>query len=212
MKILAFLVIFCAVASAEGLDTIVRDRVGAELPSNLGVAKVYAPAGYDAVDAKSVAVEVPRELRTGRASMKVTIKRKTLWVPVAIAPVSEVAIVRTALPAGSTIRANDIAIERRAIESSAPASPTSVVGSTTTRELAIGDAISSKDITLPRPLARGTQVQIQIRRGAVQVRGTGILELAARPGDAATARLAQTKTIVRGTLVAPATLVVGDSL
>jgi len=63
---------------------------------------------------------------------------------------------------------------------------------------------------LPPPLPRGTQIAIDVRRGAVRIRGTGTLELAARPGELATARIAATHVVVRGTLVAPATLVVGD--
>ena len=47
--------------------------------------------------------------------------------------------------------------------------------------------------------------------GAVHIRGTGTLEMSARPGELATARLAATRTVVHGRLVAPATLLVGEN-
>jgi flagella basal body P-ring formation protein FlgA len=219
MKSLVVILVLAGMAHADTLDEVVRDRVAAQLPENLGVAKVFAPAGYDHVDAAQVAVELPREVRAGRASMKVTVRHhgtaqrtaKTLWVPVAISARVDVAVAVVALPAGRAINAGDFTVERRAVDSScSPAPVASIVGASPVRDVAAGDPIIARDITLPRPLARGTQVSIEIHRGAVRVRGTATLELAARPGDAASARLAQTKTIVHGTLVAPATLVVGD--
>lgn len=197
-------------AHADTLEAVVRDRVGAQLPGNLGVAKVFAPTGYDHVEAAQISIELPREVRAGRASVKVTVRRKTLWVPVAISALVDVAVAVVALPAGRAIGAGDFTIERRALDNVAAAPIASIAGSTPIRELAAGDPIAARDVTLPRPLARGTQVTVEIRRGAVRVRGTATLELAARPGDAASARLAQNKTVVHGTLVAPATLVVGD--
>jgi hypothetical protein len=41
------------------------------------------------------------------------------------------------------------------------------------------------------------------------VRGSGVLESSARPGEPASARLTATRLVVHGTLIAPATLVVG---
>jgi flagella basal body P-ring formation protein FlgA len=73
-----------------------------------------------------------------------------------------------------------------------------------------GTVVAARDIALPPPLGRGTQVAVDVRRGAVHVRGTGTLEAAARPGDLASARLTATKLVVHGRLVAPATLIVGE--
>jgi len=232
MKSLLLLVALAGAAHADSLDAIIRAQVEPQLPAPLGVAKVFAPAGNYHPDA--VTVELPRELRAGRPSVKVTIsylalsrslaspsspdprslasgatgKRRILWVPVAIAVMADVAIVARPVAKGQPITAGDMTIERRA---GATQMPAGVVGSIATHDLAAGTQLAARDIALPPPLPRGTQVTVDVRRGAVHVRGTATLELAARPGDPATARLAHTRTLVRGTLVAPATVVVGDT-
>ena len=206
MKSLLVLVALAGAARADSLEAIVRAQVEPALPAPLGVAKVFAPAGNYYPGA--VTVELPRELRAGRPSVKVTIKHRAIYVPVAIAPMAEVATTARAIAKGQPITAGDVTIARRA---GATQMPAGVVGSIATHDLAAGSQIAARDITLPPPLPRGTQVTVDVRRGAVHVRGTAILELAARPGDPATARLAQTRALVRGTLVAPATLVVGES-
>jgi len=80
-----------------------------------------------------------------------------------------------------------------------------------THALAEGTPIQRDDVVLAPPLARGTAVAIEMRRGSVRVRGTATLEAAARPGQTAIVRVGQTRTLVRGLLVAPSTVVVGES-
>jgi len=210
---LAFLAVIASRVDAEPLDTVIRARLAPVLPAGLDVARVYLPAGLAALDPDpaSVAIELPRGLRAGRSSIKLTVRgRPTAWVPVAIAAVTDVAIAQRALAAGDVIGPDDLAIERRAVADLQPAQPAALIGATVTTQIAAGAAIAARDVALAPPLLRGTQVAIDLRRGAVHIRGTGTLELAARPGEPASARLAATKIVVHGTLVAPATLVVGD--
>ena len=216
MKALAILVLLASTAHADApssgssIDMRVRARVATELPANLGVAKVHVPAQLEKLDLAGavIAIELPRELRAGRASVKVIIPgRAPVWIPISITALSDVAVAQRSITAGQAIGPDDIAIERRAIDGNAAPSA-NVVGGIATRKLDPGEPIAARDVTLPQPLARGTQVAIEIRRGTLKIRGTAILETAARPGNPATARLGQTHTIVKGTLVAPATLVV----
>jgi flagella basal body P-ring formation protein FlgA len=198
---------------AEPLETIVRAKLAPMLPAGLDVARVYLPAGLAKldVDRSKVAIELPRELRAGRPSIKLTVRgRTTTWVPVAIGVAVDVAIAQRELAAGDVIGDADVAIERRAIADFAPAAAQTLVGASVTAAIAAGAPIGARDISLPPPLARGTQVTIDLRRGAVHVRGTGVLEAAARPGEPASARLTATKLVVHGTLAAPATLIIGD--
>jgi len=102
---------------------------------------------------------------------------------------------------------DDIAIERRALADLVPALPAALIGASVTGAIAAGAPIAARDVVLAPPLPRGTQVEVDLRRGAVHIRGIGTLEVAARPGAPASARLAATKIIVHGTLVAPSTLV-----
>ena len=192
-------------AHASPADDI-RDQVAAALPPNLGVAHVYAPPGLTKVDS----VEIPAEIRAGRPSIKVISRGRVVWVPVAIGPVAQVAVATRALAAGEVVGDGDFSIESRAADGGPAAPAASLVGATITHAVGNGATIASKDVTLPPPLPRGTQVTIELRRGGVRISGTGTLELSARPGQPAAVRLAFTKTVVHGVLKAPATVVVGD--
>ena len=211
VAVIAFLAVLAGRVYADPVEAIVRTRVAPALPGGQGVARVYLPgklSGLD-VDPAKVAIELPRELRAGRSSIKLTIAgRAPVWVPVAIAAVTDAAIARRALAPGDVITADDFAIERRAADV-AGAPVATLVGAQVTTAIAAGAAIGARDVSLPPPLPRGTQVAVDVRRGAVHIRGTGTLELAARPGEPASARLAATRIVVHGRLAAPATLVVG---
>jgi flagella basal body P-ring formation protein FlgA len=211
--VIALLAVLASRVHAEPLDQVVRAKLAPSLPAGLDVAKVYLPATLAKLDAdpSAVAIELPRELRAGRPSIKLIVRgRSPAWVPVAIAATTDVAIAQRELATGDVIGPGDIAIERRAVAEMAPAPAAKLIGATVTASIAVGAPIAARSVALPPPLTRGTQVAIEVRRGAVVIRGTGTLELAARPGEPATARVAATRLVVHGTLVAPATIVVGD--
>jgi flagella basal body P-ring formation protein FlgA len=214
IAIVAFLAALANRVYADPIEATVRTRLEPTLPAGLGIARVYLPAELAALDTapSRVAIELPRELRAGRTSIKLTVRgRRTVWVPVAIAALTDVAIAQRELAPGDVIAGDDIAIERRAVADATMAPAATLVGAQVTTAIAAGAPIGARAVALPPPLSRGTQVEIDVRRGAVHVRGTGTLELAARPGEPATARLTATRLVVHGTLVAPATLIVGEA-
>jgi flagella basal body P-ring formation protein FlgA len=202
-------------AAAESLDDIIRAELSPSLDANLGVSEVHltpALAKLD-LDRAMVEVEIPRDVRVGRQSVKLTLRGKhahTEYVPVSFARLVDVAIVQHPMGAGAVITAGDISVERRAVGQIVPAPVGELVGSVVNHDLTAGAVIANHDVSLPAPLARGTQVVVDVRRGSVHVHGTGVLELAARPGQPATVRVAATNTLVHGTLVSPSTVVVGD--
>ncbi len=216
MKTLTILVLMAALASPalaekQPVADIVREQLEGWVPAGLGVQQVHVPAALAkrSYERDQVTVEVPRELRAGRPSVKVSVRGKSaVFVPVSIAKVIEVAVATHAIAAGTVIGAADVSIEQRAVAIGDVAPANAVVGATARTAIAAGAPVAAKAVALAPPLSRGTQVAIEMRRGAVRVRGTGILEAPARPGGAATARLAHTKTVVRGRLVGPATVVV----
>jgi flagella basal body P-ring formation protein FlgA len=207
--VLGVVIALAGSASADSIESIIRATPG--LPAGLAVAKVHLPAKLARVDADParVVVELPRELRAGRASWKLAVRGRTVFVPVTLGKEVEVAILTRPLAVGQVIAAGDFMIELRASE--APAvSPQLLEGATASRPLETGATVNAGDVSLPAPLPRGTPIKIEIQHGAVRVRGSGLLERAARPGEAAIARLSHTRSIVRGTLRAPATLVVEE--
>jgi len=214
MKALLVLAALTTSASAEPVDAIVRARLAPVVPAGFGIAKVHVPASLAGLDVApaQVTIEVPGSLERGRPSVKVTVKgRRTVYVPITVGKLTEVAIVMRAVAEGDVITAADVSIEQRAVDIASPAPAASIVGATMTHALAEGSPIQRDDVVLAPPLARGTEVAIEMRRGSVRIRGTATLEAAVRPGQMAVVRVGQTRTLVRGLLVAPSTVVVGEA-
>jgi len=104
IAVAALLAVLAGRVHADPLDAVVRDRITRALPPGLDVAKVYLPpalAGLD-VDPGKVAVELPHELRAGRPSVKLVLRGRTSYVPVAIAVAGDVGIAQRAVRAPAT--------------------------------------------------------------------------------------------------------------
>jgi flagella basal body P-ring formation protein FlgA len=208
MKALAVVMLLAGAAHADSLEEIVRARLEPSVPAGLGIARIQL---RDAdVAPGRVVVETPRAMHAGRTSVRVVVAGRAAWAAVSIAPLVDVAVTRRAIAVGETIDARDVVVARRALDGIAPA-PIALSGAVATHALDAGVVVGAHDVTLAPPLARGTQVSIEIRRGAVRVHGTGVLETTAHIGDRASARLAATRTIVHGTLIDSSTLVIGEA-
>ncbi|HEY4243350.1 MAG TPA: flagella basal body P-ring formation protein FlgA [Kofleriaceae bacterium] len=213
MKALVILALLAGAAHADTVQAIVRAKVEAALPEDLGVAHVFVPRELEAVDtdASRVAVEIPAGLGAGHPSVRVTVRgHKAAAVPLSIAALVECAVAQRELQPGDAITAADVAVARRAMDAVAFANPALLDGATAAHVIAAGATIGARDVVLPPPLPRGTSVAIEVHRGAVTIRGTGTLESAARPGQPAIALLVATRTVVHGTLVAPNLLIAGE--
>ena len=207
---LVLVAMLASTAAADPLVEVVRARLAPSVPAGLGIVEIDAGRAAPDVAAETVALEVPREIHAGRQSVRVYLQGKPRWVAVTFAAIARVAVAQHALAIGSIVTPDDIAIVDRASSgNTAPAD--ALIGATVIHAIA-GDAIvGARDITLPPPLARGTAVTVEVRRGTVRVHGTGTLELAARPGQPASVRLAGGKQVVHGTLLASNVVVIGDA-
>lgn len=205
-----------APARADRLADVVEAALAPQLPADLAVAAITPPGDLARLDVApgAVAVELPAELRAGRRSMKVVVKgrhARTAWVLVSLARPVEVAVAERPLAVGDVVADGDVHVERRAVDGAPPARADLVVGATVSRELVAGAVVGARDVVLPPPLPRGTEVLVDVVRGAVHVRGAGTLENPARPGDRATVRLAYNRTTVTGTLASPGLVIVGGT-
>jgi flagella basal body P-ring formation protein FlgA len=209
MKALALLLVWTAAAAADPVADAITDKLQPMLPANVGVAHVFVPAALANATPAGIVVEPTATLRPGRPSIKITYKKKTLYVPVALAAMTDVAVVSHTVAAGSVLSEADFTIEHRALDG-APAPAAQVSGGTLLHDLAAGTPIGAHDITLPAPSPRGMRVSVDIAHGALHIKGTGVLELAARVGEPATVRLAYNQTVIKGTLTAPGVVVVGN--
>jgi flagella basal body P-ring formation protein FlgA len=208
MKALLVLAMLAGSAHADPLEDVIRQQLVPALPLGLGVARIQIMQRVH-LDPANVAIDLPRELRAGRTSIKIIAGGHTVWASVSIAPVVRVAVSSRAIAAGAPL--GELVVEDRAVEGMAPAPVDVLTGATATHAIAAGAVITSADVALPPPISRGTQVAIEARRGNVRIRGTGVLELAARVGQPATARLLATKTLVHGTLIDSTTFVIGEA-
>ncbi len=213
----ALLVILCATATASAtpsstrssIEVAITEQLTPMLPPNLGIARVFVPPSLANAKLSGLVVEPPAQLRAGRPSIKMTYRKKTIYVQVALSALVDVAVLNHAVAAGSMISSDDFSIEHRAVEgASAPAAQ--VAGGTLTRDLDAGAPVGAHDIALPPPSPRGMRVSVDISHGGVHIRGTGVLELSARVGDTATVRLAYNQTILKGTMTAPGVVTVRD--
>jgi flagella basal body P-ring formation protein FlgA len=210
MKALIVIALLGGTAAADPIADAIAAKLQPMLPDNVGVAQVFVPASFAGASPANVIVEAPTTpLRPGRPSVKVTIKHKTLYVPVALAAMTDVAVVTHAVASGTVLTAGDISIEHRAL-TGAPAPAAQVIGATLLKDVDAGTPLGAHDLALPAPTARGTHVTVDIVHGTLHIKGQGTLELAARVGEPATVRLAFNQTIVKGTLIAPGAVVVGD--
>lgn len=199
--------------AADPIADIVRAQLLPSLPEGTDVAQVHLPAALAKLDVEpdAVKIELPRALSIGRPSIKLSVNgKRAQFVPVTIGKVVEVAVAQRSLAPGEVITDGDVQVELRAVDGNAAAKGGSLVGATVKTAIEPGAIVRAGEVTLAPPIQRGTQVTVEIVRGSVRVRGTGSLELAARPGDSTMVRLSHNKAVVRGTLVSQSKVLVGE--
>jgi flagella basal body P-ring formation protein FlgA len=136
-------------------------------------------------------------------------KHRTYWVPVTITRLVDVVTLVHAVAANTVLTDVDVEVQHRAF-AGIPAPVAQVVGATVLEDLDAGTPLGAHDLVLQPPMPRGSHVEIQIIRGSIEIKGSGVLELAARVGEPCNVRLAFNQTVVHGTLVSPGVVVVGD--
>jgi flagella basal body P-ring formation protein FlgA len=202
-----------APAAAAPIDAVLRAELEALLPAGAGVGTIHLPkplVGLD-VTASDLVIAVRGALRPGRPSIQVTVHgKRAVWVPVTIGKLATVPVATRELAVGEVITAADVELVDRAAEPGVAAAE-AVIGSTVTRSITAGAPVPTASVAAPPPVPRGTEVEVISIRGAVRIRGRGVLERAARPGQRAEVRLLATKAIARGTLTATSTVMIGDA-
>ncbi|HEY3802776.1 MAG TPA: flagellar basal body P-ring formation chaperone FlgA [Kofleriaceae bacterium] len=209
MRIALFIMCFASVAAADPIGDAITTQLDAVLPKELGVSQVFVPKALDGFAPDAIRVEAPLEPRVGRPSVKVIAHHRTYWVPVTLSRLVDVATLVHAVAAGTVLTDDDVEVQHRAF-AGIPAPLAQVIGATVIEDLDAGTALGAHDLALQPPMPRGSHVDVEIVRGGLHIKGSGVLELAARTGDIATVRLAFNQTIVRGTMVSTGVVVVGD--
>jgi flagella basal body P-ring formation protein FlgA len=130
---------------------------------------------------------------------------RTVFVPVTISALADVAVATRRLSAGDLVTAADVRWERRPVDDRWRAA--SPIGQEVSAPIDTGEVVDDTRLTAPPPVARGSEVRVEIKKGAITVVARGRLEQATRVGAAGRIRTAH-GTFVTGTLVDRARVVV----
>ncbi len=110
------------------------------------------------------------------------------------------------LTEGEVISEGDLALEPRIGTDGVALAPVSLMGSSVLQDVEFGQLVSSTNVALPTPIARGSAVKVVVRVGAARIESHGRLEASARPGEQVRVRVRATRKVVQGLLVDPKTV------
>lgn len=212
--VIGLIVALAAPARAEQLGPLVAVLAAEDLPPGLGVVEVHLPRELATVDAApgDVTLAWPSPPRAGRPSARLTVRSargtSRAWVPITLAPLATVTVAARALAPGEILTAADLRRETRAV-SAGRTTPDrdALIGATVTTAVAADAPVPAAAVAMPPPVARGTEVRVIVRAGAVTATARGTLDRAARPGQPVSVHLAS-RGVVRGVLTDAGTVTV----
>lgn len=201
------------VRAPDAAQAIAR-AVSAELPAGLGIAEIVPPASMKSIDGE-VTLDWRAAPKAGRVPVLVKVRGergRTVaqgWAWVELRALRSVLVAKRALRAGDTVAPGDLATEPRPVAAgeSLDVEPAVLAGHRVERDLDAGAVIRSGDVVRPPPVAAGSLVRIEVRRGLVRVSAQGVLERPTPIGGLAVARIPEAHRLVHGRLVAPDLLV-----
>ncbi len=185
-------------AKGMSLDARVTAEVERTLPSGLAIASVSVP---DALSRRAshrdvVALRWRRPPAKGRVVVQVLVHKrngriKKGWARVELVALGNVLVAAVELEAGAIIEAGDLRVEERPqSDGELQVAPSYLFGSRVVVARRMGDTVRTDDVSMPMPVARGTDVRVIVRRGGAIVATRGILESKSRVGTSARVRVA----------------------
>jgi|GEM_PF-3478861 len=188
LVLIAAIVAAASSAGADSLSSIIGERATVGLPANLAITAIHLSARQRALDVAPATVDVdfPQSARPGRASVRVRVGKRSMFVPVTFAVLADVAIATRDLAPGEVVTSADLRWERHASAGAA----TVAVGAQVSAPIAAGEVLDDARLTTPPAIPRGTEVTVAVVRGAIAIGARGHLEQAARVGGPARVRLA----------------------
>lgn len=183
---------------APSMDELVEREVRRTLPKGLAIASVSVPATLRRHGAKNdvVALRWRQTPRKGRSIVQVLVHKrsgriKKGWARVELVELGTIVVAAVDLEAGSIIEAGDLRVEERprTEPTMLQVEPTYLLGSRVVLPRRAGEPLRESDVSMPMPIARGTEVRVVVRRGSVVVATTGVLETKAMVGTAARVRV-----------------------
>lgn len=194
---------------AEARHAVQKDitkQLEPDLPGNLLIGEVSVPASFVLEEGDSVRASWRRPPKEGNAFALVELVRKDsvqrrAFVRIKLLAVHEVLVAQRELAEGEVISAGDLALEPRIGGEGVALAPISLIGSSVLGPVELGQLVTSTNVELPTPIARGTAVKVVIRIGGARIESHGRLEATARPGEQVRVRVRATRKIVQGLFV-----------
>jgi flagella basal body P-ring formation protein FlgA len=203
---------FSASASSKvSLEVLVQERFANQVPAPLGISKVSIPKAPLVSPESELSFSYKATLKEGWVSVQVALpSKKKVWAKVELTKKQEVLVTTRAIAKGEELSAADVKLVELPIREGVALSllPEALVGSTASQALPAGGVLTEKDVTLAPAIARGTEVRVIVKAGAITISTKGLLEKSARLGELTSVRLADGSRLVKGTLRTANTVVV----
>ena len=183
---------------AVTLDDQVMTEVKRTLPSGLAVASISVPETLRrrATNKDIVALRWRQPPKKGRAIVQVLVHKrsgriKKGWARIELVEFGKVVVAAVDLEAGEIIEAGHLRVEERPRTEAnvVQVEPTYLLGSRVVLARQAGEALRDSDVSMPMPIARGTEVRVIVRRGGVVVATSGVLETKSMVGSPARVRV-----------------------
>ena len=152
----------------------------------------------------------------GRVSVTLRCDTPNAWaasVTAVVEVLSPVVVALHGLPSGSTIKADDIAVEPRDLADVRDQfidAPERAIGWTTRRPIAPGTVLSARTLVAPITVTKGDQVNIRSGQGMVVVTMQGTALTNGMPGEQIAVRNLQSQRIIKAWVVAPGLVSAGQ--
>lgn len=192
--------------SRAELEELVRTRVESELPRSLVLKRVQI-TGSPRVryGTAQVTIEWKRAPGPGLQTARVAFVSEDAstatmaWARLELRTQRQVFVARRDLAQGDVLAESDVAVAWREAPRDA-ASLGRIRGARVVEQVAAGEIVTLADLATIPPVLQGTNVDVLVRAGAMEITSRGRLERAARPGDETQVRLV-TGRVVSGLLL-----------
>ena len=130
--------------------------------------------------------------KSAQKGLKLWGKVKKGWARVELVEVAKILVAARDIEVGTILSREHLVVQRRPREDQGwlSAAPTFLLGSRVVIRREQGDPLHKSDVVMPMPIARGTEVQVVVRRGGVVASTVGILEAKTLVGDSTRVRVA----------------------
>ena len=206
MKVWLLITALCAsLGGPRGAETQLLQVMQEDLPEGMIATDLRIIGRDDWSPAARVEVQWERGRGPGRRRVQVVVDDRgeffRTWASVRISALRPSIVTRRAMAKGDRITGEDLEVALRPGRRGLDLQPGALVGQRIRRDVERGAPLGPKDVTLPRPLPRGTPVRVVSAVGGARIEISGQLVTSTRLGGRGRARVAGSRSALHGRLV-----------